>query len=153
MLDELQQPTVVDGVEEPTDVRIEHPAHLPAHEPDIERIQRIVLAATWSESVREAEKFLLVDCIQHLDDRPLDDLVLQRGDAERPKPPVRLRDECSARRLCSVRPSMQSRVELSEVLLELHLVLLPRHTVDPSGRRLLQSEERAPKQIDADVMK
>ena len=61
-------------------------------DPDRQRVQRIVLAAPRPESVREAEKVLLVDGVEHLDDGPLDDLVLQRGNAERPLPPVRLLD-------------------------------------------------------------
>jgi hypothetical protein len=43
------------------------------------------------EPVGEAPEVHLVDGAQHLDDGPLDDLVLQRGNAERPLPPVRLR--------------------------------------------------------------
>ena len=42
------------------------------------------------ETVAEAEEVLLVDRIQHFDHRPLDDLVFQRRDAERPLPPIRL---------------------------------------------------------------
>ena len=41
------------------------------------------------EPVRETEKVRLVDRVQRLNQRPLHDLVLQRGDAERPQPPVR----------------------------------------------------------------
>src|ERR1019366_877216 len=40
----------------------------------------------------EERKIHLVDGVEHLDDGPLDDLILQRGNSERPLPPVRLRD-------------------------------------------------------------
>ena len=55
------------------------------------------------ETVREAQEVGLVDGVEHLDDGPLDDLVLQRGNAQRPLPPVRLRDVHSRERLRSVR--------------------------------------------------
>jgi len=43
VLDELHQPAVVDGIEEPTDVGVEHPVHLLRPDPDRERVQRIML--------------------------------------------------------------------------------------------------------------
>ena len=89
VLEELHQPAVVEAGEEVADVRVEHPVHLPALDPDRERIQRIMRAAPRPKPVREAEEVRLVDGVQHLDDRPLEDLVLQRGDPERPQPPVR----------------------------------------------------------------
>jgi hypothetical protein len=36
-----------------------------------------MLAAPWAESIREAEEVGLVDGVQYLYQRPLDDLVLQ----------------------------------------------------------------------------
>jgi hypothetical protein len=79
---------VVDGVEEPTDVGVEHPVHLLRPDPDREQVQRIMLATSGPEPVREPEEVDLVDGVQHLDHRALDDLVLQRCDPERPLPPV-----------------------------------------------------------------
>ncbi len=95
-LNELHQPPVVDVVEEPTDVCIEHPVHLPPAEPDEERVQRIVLATSRPEPIGEAQEVVLVDGVQHLDRRSLDDLVLQRGDSERSLPPVGLGNEHSS---------------------------------------------------------
>jgi hypothetical protein len=51
-----------------------------------------VLAAPFPKSVGEAEEVHLVDGVQHLDHDSLDKLVLQRGDTERPLPPVGLGD-------------------------------------------------------------
>jgi hypothetical protein len=45
--------------------------------PGVESIQRIVLAAPRSESIREAKEILLVDRLQNVHDCLLDDLVLQ----------------------------------------------------------------------------
>jgi hypothetical protein len=93
VLEEPHQPGVVEAGEEVADVRVEHPVHLLAFDPDHERVQRVVRAAPRPEAVREAEEVRLVDGVQYLDDGALDDFVLQRGDPERPRPPVRLRDE------------------------------------------------------------
>ncbi len=78
MLAKLHQPPVVEGVEEPTAPR--------------------------PESVREPEKVDLVDGVQDRDDGALDQLVFQRRNAERPQPPVRLRDVRPPDRLRPVRP-------------------------------------------------
>ena len=85
MLEELQQPALIEPREEVADVSVEHEVHLLAHDPDRERIQRIMLRAPRPKPVRETKKVLLVDGVQHLDHRPLEDLVLQRGDPERPQ--------------------------------------------------------------------
>ena len=77
--------------EKVADIRIEHPVHLLLHDPDRERVQRIMWTTSRPKPVGEAPEVHLVDSAQHLDDGPLNDLVLQRGNAERPRPPVRLR--------------------------------------------------------------
>jgi hypothetical protein len=83
---------VVDLVEEAFYVAVQHPVYFLHVDPGRQRVQRVVLAAPWPEAVGETAKVHLVDGVEHLDDGPLDDLVLQRCDAERPLPPVRLRD-------------------------------------------------------------
>ena len=45
MLDKLHQPPVLDGVEEATDVRVEHPVHFPSTDSDRECVQSLMLAA------------------------------------------------------------------------------------------------------------
>jgi hypothetical protein len=57
----------------------------------VESVQRIVLAALRSESIREAEEILLVDRLQNVHDRLLDDLVLQTQNAQWPLGAVRLK--------------------------------------------------------------
>src|SRR6476469_2442861 len=63
---------------------------LPAVDPDTERIQRIVRAASRPEPVRDSEELFLVDRVQQRGHRPLDDLVLQGRDRERALPAIRL---------------------------------------------------------------
>ncbi len=54
------------------------------------RVQCIMRTASGPEPVREPEEIFLVDRVQHLDHRTLDDLVLQRRDAERAAAAIRL---------------------------------------------------------------
>jgi hypothetical protein len=51
---------------------------------DMESVQRIVLAASWPESVGKPEEVFLVDCFENRRDRLLDDFVLQAQHAQRP---------------------------------------------------------------------
>jgi len=97
---------MIQAGEELADIRVEHPVHLPPLNPHRERIQRVMRATPWPESVGEAQEVHLVDGVEYLDDGPLNDLVLQRGDAERPRPPVRLRDVRPARWLSLVAPAV-----------------------------------------------
>ena len=92
VLEKADEPFMVQRIEEPLNVRVEHPVHSSRFDADRERVERLMRAALRPEAVREAEKVRLVDGVEHLDDGPLDDFVFQRGDAERPLPPVRLRD-------------------------------------------------------------
>ena len=138
VLDELHQPPVVDGIEKPTDVGIEHPVHLLRQKPGVQRIQRIMRAAPRPESVREAHEVGLVDRVQHLGRGPLDDLVLQGGYPQRSLPPVGFGDVHPLHRLRSVRPSLQPFGEVPEVPFEGLPVVLPRLPIDSRGRVPLQ---------------
>jgi site-specific DNA recombinase len=142
VLDELHQPAVVDGVEKRTDVQVEHPVHLSRQDSNIERVQRIVLAAPRTESIREAEEVGLVDGVQHLDRRALDDLVLQRRHAERPLPPVGLRDVRSADWLRSVRSALQPFGEILEIVFQRLAVVPPRLAIHARSGVSLQREIR-----------
>src|SRR5512144_3447799 len=113
------------------EVQVEHPVHTLSPEPDRERIQRVMRGASRPEPVRETEEVLLVDRVEHLHQRPLQELVLQRGDPERPLPPVRLGYVRPPRRLRPVAPTMHARVKILEVALEILPVLVPRHAVYP----------------------
>jgi hypothetical protein len=131
VLDELRQPIVIKIGEKLFDVGVEHPVHLLPFDADRERIQRIMRAAPGPEPIGEAEEVLPVNGVEHLDDGPLEDLVLQRGDAERPEPPVRLLDVRPARRTCSIRSAVDPSEEGFEVLSQVLPVGVPRHPVYP----------------------
>ena len=51
MLEELLDPDMIEPGKEVTDVSVEYPVHLLRLDPDSKRIERIVRAAPWSESV------------------------------------------------------------------------------------------------------
>ena len=70
------------------------------------------------EPVGEPEEVRLVDSVQHLDHRPLEDLVLQRSDPERPQPPVRLRYVRPPRRPRPVSAPVDPSVQIPKVFLE-----------------------------------
>src|SRR5215813_4911304 len=67
------------------DVEIYHPTQSVAHEAGTQRLQGLMSRATRSEAVRAGKKILLVDGLQHHDNRPLRHLVLEGWKAEWPK--------------------------------------------------------------------
>ena len=77
MLQEADDPLLGNFREERSDVGVEYVVHLLAADPDDERIQRIMLAALWSESIREPEEILLMDRAQHSSHGSLDDFVFE----------------------------------------------------------------------------
>src|SRR5260370_10096547 len=107
------------------------PVHLPLLDPDRQRIQRIMLAAPRPEPIGETEKVLLVHGVQHLNHRPLDNLVLQRGDAARPLPPVRLRYVHPPSRARPVSTAVNPPEPVFEVRPQILPVGSPRHLIYP----------------------
>src|SRR5712692_3951906 len=91
MLDKALHPLVIDLVEERSDVQVEHPVHFLARDPGVEGIQRVVLAAPRPEPIREAQKVLFPHAVENRPDGMLDDLILQRCDAQRPLPAIAFR--------------------------------------------------------------
>src|SRR5467141_1435671 len=86
VLHELHKPFVRKAIEKGSDVQIKHPVHFLRQQSRVQRIQRLMLTAPWSEPVRKIEKVRFIDGIQHLDRRTLDDFVFQRRDSERSLP-------------------------------------------------------------------
>jgi hypothetical protein len=115
--------------EEVAEICVEHPVHLLPFDSDTERIQRMMRVAPGPEPIGEAEEVLLVDGVEHLDDCPLKDLVLDRGDAERPLPPVSLRDVHPPRWTRPIGTAVDSCEQAPEIVLQVLPVVLPRHPV------------------------
>ena len=80
-------------IEEALNVTVQNPVHLLPRNRDVQRIQRLMLAAHWSETIREASKILLVNLIEDCDYGLLNNLVLQSRDPEWPLSAIRFRDE------------------------------------------------------------
>jgi hypothetical protein len=112
-----------------------------------------MLTTPGPKPVGETEKVLLVGRVQHLDHRPLQDLVLQRGDTERPQPPVRLRYEHPARRHRPVSAPLNPSMQILEVGPQIQPVVPPRHAIHSRGGARADRPIRLPQTIDADVMK
>jgi len=134
------------------EIQVEHPVHLLSHDPGDERIQRVMRAAPGPKPVGEPEKVRLVDGVQHLDQRPLQDLVLQRGDTERPLPPVRFRDVHPPRRSRPVCAPVNPGVQIPKVFLEILPVVLPRDPIHPRRGLRPKREVRPPEAIDVNVV-
>src|SRR3984893_1387255 len=109
----------------------------------MESVQRIVLAAPRSVSIRKAKKIFLVDGLQNVHDCLLDDLVLQTQNAEWPLGAVRLRDVCPSGRARPIAAPMHSLVQVFQFLFERFSIGLPCHAID-SGRSVTREREVAP---------
>ena len=90
--DKLHQPCVVHRIVKAPNVGIEYPVDVALFNPDRDRIQRVVRAAAWAGTVQEPATLLLVDGVEHLDCRPLDDGVFQRRLADGALAPISFRD-------------------------------------------------------------
>jgi len=53
MLDEWHHPVLVDGVEEPVDICVEHPAYLTLFDSNRHGVQRLMWAAAGTETIGE----------------------------------------------------------------------------------------------------
>jgi hypothetical protein len=147
VLEKLHQPSVIESVEEASDVGIEHPVHLSPVDSGGQGIQSKMRTSPRSEAVGKAEEVDLVDRTQDLNDGALGDLVFQRGNSERPLPPVRLRDEASQDRPRPVRSPRQPSGEILEILFQPLPIVLPRLSVDSRSGVSLQREVCAPQAV------
>jgi hypothetical protein len=138
MLHEPDQPVVTDRVEERTDISVQDPPDIASLDAIPGRVQRIMLASPRTEPVAEAQELGLVNWRQDGDHGGLDDFVLQGGDAERPLPAMRLRDEPSPRGQRSIRSSVDPFVEVREVALEVLRIVGPCQPSIPGAASFLK---------------
>ena len=144
VLDKLDQPFVRQIVEKATNVGIENPVHLPPHDPYPERIQRIVLAAPRTEPIGEPQKVLFVYLVENHHYGLLNDLVLQSCYAQGALPSIGFRYVGSLGRLRSIRPPMDSAMQICQLLIQVRLVLFPCHAVHSRCRIPLQGVVAVP---------
>jgi hypothetical protein len=152
MLEKPFHPLVVDGVEEASDVGVEHIVHLPFHDPHVQRVQRVVAATSRAEPVAEPEEILLVNLLQDQAYSPLDDLVLQSRDPQRSLATVRFLRPCPLRRLRSVGAAVEPLVEVDQAVFESLRVRSPRYPIDARTCFVLQLVKTESQQPDVDVV-
>ena len=153
MLDKLQQPFVLDGVEETTNVRVEHPAYLPLRQTHPQRVQCVVRIAARPKPVTEADKVFLVNLFEHGLDCLLNDFVLQGRNPQGTLPPIRLRYPCPLGRLCPVGPAVNAVVQIMEAIHQtVAPVLVPGHAIHSRTCLPLQFVEARVEQQRRDMM-
>src|ERR1700740_946066 len=153
MLDELHHPFVVECIEKPTNICVQHIVHLPSPQRHRQRIQRLMLAASWPETIGEAQKVLLVNLVEDSCHSLLDEFVLQCRNSQRSLPTVSLRDIHSPGWLCPIRSTMDSTVQIKQPIFQSSLILLPCHAVHSRCSLPLHSGEAFPEQIDCHMVK
>src|SRR3954451_22081919 len=121
----MSQGALCSKIQEGSDVEIEHPVHTLRHQGLFEGRQGRVGAPSRPEAITEAQKIGLVDGVQHLGHRPLDNFVLKRGYAERPLATVASRDIRAAHRLGPVLPAVDPVVQMLKIALQRLLVSHP----------------------------
>src|SRR4029079_12168895 len=85
---------------------------------------------------------------QHLDDRPLDDLVLQSRHTDRPLSAVRFRDVDTSHGLRQVRSSFQPIGKVLEIVLKILSVVLPGLAIDTRARVPFKRQVRGTQPVD-----
>jgi len=76
MLNELDQLAFIEIIEKASDICVQNKIHLLLQERIRHCIQRLMLAATWTKSIRKAEKIFLIDLVEDRNHSLLDRLVL-----------------------------------------------------------------------------
>src|ERR1035441_5268617 len=118
--------------------------HLPFHERIRQRIQRLMLAASRTKSIREAEEVHLIYLFEDGDHCVLDDLVLQCGDPERTLPSVAFLDVNPSRWQRPIRTAMQPTVQIGKPTLQPGFILLPCHPVHAGCSLAFQRTKAVP---------
>src|SRR5688572_2128941 len=81
--------SVVQRIEELTDVHFQNPPASGPHCLLPEALKCLMGRTSWAETIRTVKKVLFVDRLQDHHDRPLEDFVLQRRDPDRAGFPAR----------------------------------------------------------------
>jgi hypothetical protein len=120
-----------------------------SHTPTADGVQRVVRAFPRPEAVAEPEEVLFVDGVQDFDRRSLDNLVLQRGHAQRALAPVGLVDVHPLHRLGSDTPlGPAGRTSPEGWLFQRLSVPAPSLAVHPGSRIALDREVGRPQAFD-----
>ena len=143
-LEKFPQPSMIQSVEELSDVHFHDPAAPHVHGLLPQSGERLVRRPSRSEAVRTVQKVLLVHGFQHHDDRPLEDLVLESRDTDRTRLRTRaFRYVHPPHRRCSVRAGLGSVQEIDQLRLQVVAdVLLGRLSVHADRAVFARARER-----------
>src|SRR5450755_568180 len=141
--EQLLQLRAIDAVEVGLYVGLDHPAHLALPQHSMEDSQRIVGTAPGAEAVRSLVKHGLVDNFQHLAQRVLHYLGLDRTHSDWSRFTVLFRNVHTANRLVTVPLALQPFVQISQLHLEILSVLLFAHAIDAFGSIASDAFKRA----------
>ena len=130
LAEHLLQLRAIDAVEVGLYVRLDHPAHLALPQHSVEDSQRIVSATSGAEAVRCLVKHRLVHDFQHLAQRVLHYLVLDRAHPDWARFAALFRDVHATYRLVTIALTLQPFVQVSQLYLEILAVLLLVHAID-----------------------
>src|SRR5215469_353326 len=104
-------------------------------------VQRLMGSPSGSKPVGALEKILLINGIQHLRHRRLQDLILQRGNRNRSLLPVLLRYIDPAQRLGLVLPIPEPLIQLSDISGGVLFILFVRNPIYPRAGLLPETSE------------
>src|SRR5271157_2394027 len=152
MLHELDQPTFIEVVEKASNVGVKHVVHFLLQERVRQRIQRIVLAAPRSKTIRETEKVFLVNLVEDSDHSLLDDFVLHSRDSQWTLPSILFLDVHSARWCRPIGSPMYPAMQISEPIFQSGFILLPGDSVHSWCRFSLQRVKAFPQQIGSHMV-
>src|SRR5882724_4438369 len=105
-------------IEKAPNVAVQHPVHVLPRDRDVQRIQRLMLATPWPETIRETPKIPLVNRIEDHDHSLLNNLVLQRRDSQWSLPTIRFRNVNSSRWLRLIGAAVNPAVQIGEPTLQ-----------------------------------
>src|ERR1039458_8564854 len=108
-------------IEKATNIGIENPVHFLPHDPHPQRVQRLMLTSPRPETIREPQKILFVNLVEDCHYGLLNDLILQGCNAQGTLPSIGFRNVGSLGRLRSIRPPMDSAMQLRQLLIQVRL--------------------------------
>jgi hypothetical protein len=118
----------------------------------VDRRESLVRVPPRPEAVAEPEEIDLIDGAQHLGNRALDDLVLQRRHAERTLPAIGFGDVDAPHRLRPVAPGVNARAQIPEIEFQVLCVHRHRHPVDSRACLPPLAPERSFERRDVNVV-
>ena len=154
MLEQVSQVTMIQSIEELSDIHVENPLNPQCHRLTMKILQSLVSRAAATEAIRAGKKIPAVDGFQNHHDRPLQDLVFDGRYADRAGLGFRapFRNTHTSHRGCSVSARLGPRQKRVEVFLQARFVVVPGLTIDAGRPVLTGFPERFTQPVDVQVV-